>query len=339
MSAGNFKTKSSAEDLIVSLQQKIREVLDPLLSACTKVALLDFPNHSNVGDSAIWLGEMEYLNSTKQLELVYVSDVDTYSREYLGKLIGGGPILLHGGGNFGDLWERHQLFRERVINDFPNNHIIQLPVSAKFSSLQNLERSKRVMNRHRNLTLLMRDRFSYELAKNNYSAQVELCPDMAFLLGRLNRVKPVTHDVIWLKRTDKESLGSGPHEFFCTQDWVGKESDWFAVLTVMVTNLLRKFPVKAQMLHRVLPTFFKALAQKRLARGVAMLSQAETVVTDRLHGHILCMLLGIPHVLVNNNNDKIQRFHEDWTQGCALSHYCSWEDEALRYLAEMGFST
>ncbi len=336
---GADDNKNPSKELVVHLQQKIREVLDPLLLTCQKVVLLDFPDYSNVGDSAIWLGELAYLESQKHLELVYAADMNTYSREYLGRVLGEGIILLSGGGNFGDLWGRHQVFRERVLADFPNNQIIQLPVSVSFSTADSLERSRQIMNEHRNLTLLMRDRFSFDLAQKSFSAKVLLCPDMAFFLGCLNRVKTEVHDVIWLKRTDKESLGSRPHESFCTQDWTGKESGWLAVLTVMVTDLLRKFPVKAQVLQRILPALFQLLAQKRLARGIATLSQGETVVTDRLHGHILCLLLGIPHVLVNNNNDKIRRFYEEWTQESVLTKYYSSEDQALRYIAEMGLST
>jgi exopolysaccharide biosynthesis predicted pyruvyltransferase EpsI len=37
------------------------------------------------------------------------------------------PILLHGGGNFGDVWPGFQRFREQVIRESPNRRIIQLP--------------------------------------------------------------------------------------------------------------------------------------------------------------------------------------------------------------------
>ncbi len=39
----------------------------------------------------------------------------------------------------------------------------------------------------------------------------------------------------------------------------------------------------------------------------------QAVVTDRLHGHILCTLLNIPHVFLPNSYHKNQGFYEAWT--------------------------
>jgi exopolysaccharide biosynthesis predicted pyruvyltransferase EpsI len=41
--------------------------------------------------------------------------------------------------------------------------------------------------------------------------------------------------------------------------------------------------------------------------------QYEVVVTNRLHGHILCTLLDIPHVFLPNSYYKNQAFYEMWT--------------------------
>ena len=45
-----------------------------------------------------------------------------------------GPIFIHGGGNFGDLWAAHQEFRERVLERFPDRQIIQFPQSIHYNS-------------------------------------------------------------------------------------------------------------------------------------------------------------------------------------------------------------
>ena len=41
------------------------------------------------------------------------------------------------------------------------------------------------------------------------------------------------------------------------------------------------------------------------------------VVTDRLHGHVLCTLLDIPHVLLDNADHKLSAYHNTWTRGLA----------------------
>jgi pyruvyl transferase EpsO len=62
---------------------------------------------------------------------------------------------------------------------------------------------------------------------------------------------------------------------------------------------------------------------------MACLSRGETVITDRLHGHILAMLLGIPHVLLDDRHGKLSSFHERWTSDVDGIHFAASPDEAL----------
>lgn len=45
------------KQLINDLQAKAQSVLDPLIPTDSALAVLDYPNNSNVGGSLIWLGE------------------------------------------------------------------------------------------------------------------------------------------------------------------------------------------------------------------------------------------------------------------------------------------
>ncbi len=42
-------------------------------------------------------------------------------------------------------------------------------------------------------------------------------------------------------------------------------------------------------------------------------SRGRVVVTDRLHGHIFCILMGIPHVILDNSYGKLMSFHQTYT--------------------------
>lgn len=53
------------------------------------------------------------------------------------------------------------------------------------------------------------------------------------------------------------------------------------------------------------------------------------MITDRLHGHILCLLLGLPHVLLDNTYGKLKDFYDTWTKGCALAIWANSPGEAL----------
>ena len=50
-------TMKSADLLVGELADHFARILDAVLPA-GRLALVDFPDHSNVGESAIWLGEM-----------------------------------------------------------------------------------------------------------------------------------------------------------------------------------------------------------------------------------------------------------------------------------------
>ena len=50
----------------------------------------------------------------------------------------------------------------------------------------------------------------------------------------------------------------------------------------------------------------------RFHRGLEILGRGRGVVTDRLHGHILSSLMGIPHVALDNSYGKLSAFMDTW---------------------------
>jgi pyruvyl transferase EpsO len=76
-----------------------------------------------------------------------------------------------------------------------------------------------------------------------------------------------------------------------------------------------------------------ALAQHRLARGLEILASGRHVVTDRLHGHILSLLLSVPHFVLDNSYNKNGAFFETWISGYAnatfgdsIGAFVAWAD-------------
>ena len=305
--------------LINNLQNRIDQVLRPVLSGAKKIALLDFPNHPNVGDSAIWLGELNLLRSFNLGRVVYTCSTSDYSATRLSEVIGDGTILLSGGGNFGDLWEHHHLLREQAILDFPGNPIIQLPQSICFQDTANLERAKSVVNSHRNLTLLLRDQNSLDIARNEFKCPSFLCPDMAFSLGPLNRPCEPSESVVFLAREDKESNRA---EFNVDRygikvvDWLDEDPTRIKTLNSRLRRLLVRYPGVWGMLRQALSLTDKILARQRLHRGCKLLAQGRFIITDRLHGHILSVLLNIPHIVLDNSYGKVSNFFNMWTKDC-----------------------
>ncbi len=58
---------------------------------------------------------------------------------------------------------------------------------------------------------------------------------------------------------------------------------------------------------------YREVARDRLDRGLSLLSRGRTVVTDRLHAHILATLLGIlSNFVADNSYGKISEFAATW---------------------------
>jgi pyruvyl transferase EpsO len=326
-------TATNDDALIRSLQEKIGAALGPLLPPGTPCALLDFPNHSNVGDSAIWLGERNWLEHQGS-PLVYACDMATYSRQRLAARLGDGVILLHGGGNLGDFWTEHQQFREQVIQDFPNIQIVQLPQTIYFMDEWSIGQARRIFNQHKHLTLLCRDDQSLDFARRQFDALSLLCPDMAFALGPLERPAPPTDHILYLRRTDAES----------SADRIGLESlDWLDEAATPIRD--RCWALSREMERQGAPwqtaltsliSTYDVLAQERLHRGCRILSRGRVVITDRLHGHILCLLLRIPHIVLDNSYGKVRSFYETWTLGHALAQWAASAAEAVALAETLG---
>jgi exopolysaccharide biosynthesis predicted pyruvyltransferase EpsI len=308
------------EAYLTGVRSALGEILGRLIERGTRCALVDFPRHANVGDSAIWLGERQLLRDLGA-DLAYVCDLGTFAEEDLARLLPTGTILLHGGGNLGDLWPHHQRFRERVIAAFPDHRIIQLPQSVHFGDRANLDRARSVFDRHPDLTLLLRDRRSLRAARAAFRAPSLLCPDSALALTGLPLPADRHHRVLWLSRKDHEAAehaepASSP---VYRTDWTAGEGAW-ADWTARMDAAEASMATAAAELRRastddsctVLAQAYDRHAGLHLQRGCRLLGSAQAVVTDRLHAHLLCLLLGQPHVLLDDRNGKVSSYAQTW---------------------------
>jgi pyruvyl transferase EpsO len=323
-----------------ALGDRLRELLDAAIPAGSRVALLDYPNHENVGDSAIWLGEVTYL-AERGCEVVYHCDLRSYDPGQLRRRLPVDLVLLHGGGNLGDVWLPHQRFREQVLADFYDRPVIQLPQTIHFGGGEHLERAQRAFAGHPDFTLMVRDTRSLAFAREHFDCPVVLCPDSAFALGELARPAAPDVPILWLGRTDHEAaagtaagLGAAAGEVEIA-DWIGRTSAGPLDLIAraggeLVASAVGRLPAAPAWIARPLWADWQWLAQRRVTVGQTLLSRGSVVVTDRLHAHILCLLLGLPHVALDNSYGKLSSFTETWE---TLGEQARWADDPVQALA------
>jgi pyruvyl transferase EpsO len=229
-----------------------------------------------------------------------------------------------------------------VLRDFPRARVIQLPQSIRFRRQRRVERMRTLCEGHSDLTLMVRDRPSQRFAREQLGVEATLCPDMALALEPLQRPREPLTDIVWLARTDAESRLRRPP----SQDGV-ERSDWRRLppgepprglrarhaatrgAYERVGGWAQARGTAARALWRPLALLHPVLAAQRVAIGARVLARGRVVVTDRLHGHVLALLLGIPNVLVDNRTGKNRDLYETWTAPHRDTRWAATPEEAL----------
>lgn len=326
----------SRETILQQLRQRAADELREVGTGAP-FALLDFPDHRNVGDAAIWLGEEAYFREQRAASPRYVASFRAFSETALRAALPEGTIFIHGGGNFGDLYPRHQAFREHLLERFRDREIVQLPQSIRFERPEALARAARAIAAHRRFTLFVRDRVSYDIAAASFDCEVRLCPDLAFFLGPLARERAPEVDLLYLIRTDQERAVG---EVSKPESHTSRVADW--LVESRIGFHLRRAAGAARLLGREGPgpgslrrAWYSAAARARTARGCRLLASGRVLITDRLHAHILGLLLDLPHAVLDNSYGKLHRFLDVWTGEAAAVYRARSLEDAERWAASI----
>lgn len=339
--------------LLDDLAARIDTAIRTALNGARNVALVNFPNHNNPGDVAIWLGALASLRRLG-VRVRYQCAWCTFSPEALARALPEGPVLINGGGNFGDLYQGQQGLRERLFAELTDRHLIQLPQSIHFGQQDNLDRVRTLIADHGRVTLMMREDRSERFAAENFDASVHLVPDMALALRRIERpVGSPQSDMLWLHRMEGDAeyvdhgfpLGEGVREV----EWIRpqeNEPEWSRShekareQNARLLEECRNDPEAARRRWKRLARTFAPLSEGYVRRGMEIIATGRVLVTDKLHGHILSLLAGIPHVVLDNSYGKVSGVYRTWTKDSTLSHWADSgaeaHERAQEFLPEAG---
>lgn len=309
--------KKAVSSINKKMADTYRLSVEKILNGAQGYSLVDYPAHNNIGDSAIWVGEKEALTSIFGKTPDYVSSHQDYKCD-IEKFCSDGIIFIHGGGNFGDLWLNHHKFRIQIIKDYPHRRIVQLPQSIHFSGSEHLEETKSVIGNHKDFHLYVRDQASFDYATKEFDCPVFLAPDAAHCIGTYIS-QTSQHEIFSLVRTDRESLIPDLRNLLFSY---GPVSDWedidehFYKNESMLDNFFRrhiqyKFP-SSKLMMRYRSGIYDRKAEKAVTNGTRLLSQGKLVISDRLHAHIICCLMGKRHISIDNANGKVGEYIRKW---------------------------
>lgn len=321
------------DDLVTDLGRRIEVTLRGVLGQPEACVLVGFPLHGNVGDHAIWLGERSALRRLGvRVERALPALAPTM--EAIRHTSSDHPLLVHGGGNVGDTWPEAEALWEALVLALADRRIVFLPQTVYFRDRVALTRARRVFGAHPDLTFMVRDERSLAIARERLEVRAVLCPDMGFAIGAIRAPSASSRQaVVWLARRDREARGSRP-----SVDGVNPVDWWDPIRLPSRVRLRGSVAIRASRFcahraraapGRVTLGAFDATARYRLARGVRLLGAGQVVITDRLHGHILSLLMGIPHIVLDNSYGKNRAFYETWTSVSPLVRWASSPAAAL----------
>lgn len=306
----------SPQDKKKQLESLIVESITPLIDH--DYVLLDLPYHSNLGDTLIWQGELDFLRC-----IPFKCHHSTWWGGNANKSIkSDSTILLNGGGNFGDIWPSHQIFRKKVIEQFPNNKVIIFPQTIYYSDNKKLEEDSAFFAEHPNVTICARDENSYQICKEFFSRNCSLLvPDMAFCINmsKYNRVEQPKGN-LFVRRTDLEINEKIDYSIVpkdvVESDWVWLEHSREYYRRYMIENKISRFD---QFFGTDFKNLFNDLYWHHVLRplnvktAIQFIDKYESIYTTRMHAAILSVILGKKNVvLFDNSYGKSSSFYNTW---------------------------
>jgi pyruvyl transferase EpsO len=81
---------------------------------------------------------------------------------------------------------------------------------------------------------------------------------------------------------------------------------------------------------------YEAMARLVVREAIRLLSRHRFVATDRLHAQVLCMMLDISHVFLDNDFGTTRGQHETWAPASRTTHFAESLADVERLPLELG---
>lgn len=275
------------------------------------VTLFDIPVYNNVGDQLIFLGELYFLDKLKVKDVHFVPNGQDMSNP---RLYRGRKVLFQGGGNFGDIYPEHDEKRIQVLNASRGSEVEFLPQTLHYRDPANLDRMRRAVSAHGRVIIHVRDNRSYEFATAMFDCDVRLSPDMAHALWGDDLLKysgSISNDTLYMLRRDIERTPS--QALASSVDWDDLVSKWKLRFSWRACQFVYG-GIGMDSIRQAAIRYWIAHCKYRVRSAVEFFGSYQTIVTSRLHGHILTLLIGRDCLLLDNSYGKNSTYLETWTK-------------------------
>lgn len=260
-----------------------------------KIIIAMAVDYANLGDVAINCVQYDFLKENfPDYEIINfpISKTFTYMKSLKSIVNKEDIITLIGGGNMGDLYWDMELCRQFIIKNFPCNKIVSFPQTFSCENNKKLEKCIKSYSKHKDLTFVFREKFSYDFCKDKFSNKVLLTPDIVLLLDykneNLNR-----EGISFVLREDKETFLSK----------IEREN--------ILNKLKENYKVNIFDTHIKMCRISFEKGKSLLFELLDKIGSSEVVVTNRLHCMIFCAITKTPCVVLPIKGNKIKGVY-DW---------------------------
>lgn len=263
-----------------------------------KIYVMLAATYPNLGDLAITEAQIQFLKDNfPDYEIVDVDVNETlkFYKNMKKNITKDDIITLIGGGNNGDLYEFIESKRRFIIRNFKNTKIISFPQSVSYKENSTYKKEFiKLARKCDNLIICAREKITYDKYKKMGLKNVYLIPDIVFYLNKYipkNTLKSRA-GISFVFRNDKEKKMSKKTQNNIINYIKEGHLDYEFADTCDITYTGNR--------KKIVQIYIENLLKKKL------------VITDRLHGMILCYITNTPCIAIDNNNHKISSTFETW---------------------------
>ena len=272
-----------------------------------KIFIFLAADYGNLGDVAITYAQKMYLqNLFSKHQVIEIPLKETYKYVFsLKKYINKDDIItIVGGGNMTNRYDGIEEARRQVIKNLKKNKIVSFPQTIEFTNdiygQESLRRTKKIYSKHNNLTIVAREKKSYDIMKKIFNQNnVIMTPDIVMSLEKIKNDRYNRSQNIGIcLRNDKEKL-------------LDEEFSIKFIKKIEKHHNLEFFDT-----HIGDNNFNYNEREKVLKELLKKISNMKLVITDRLHGMIFCYITNTPCIVFDNDNHKIEQTYKTWLKNC-----------------------
>lgn len=278
---------------------EVYEINKSKIRSKRRIFLIGSEDFKNLGDHHIAISIMEYLESTFPEYSIIEITASEYkaARKLLPLLIKKKDLVcMPGGGNMAKMNSLTDYIRRDVIKKYRNNRKIIFPQTLQYNSSEDgilqLIKDQDFIKKCKNLTLCVRERCSYEAARQYFDCNVVLIPDIVLYSNYKNRFDYIRKGVMLL-------VGNNPESTLSQED------------KRMIENILQQCRKDIYYNDLILNSDISVFDRKAVVTSfIQKIAKAELVITDQLYGMILSVITQTPCIALADSEEKIDGVYE-----------------------------